>query len=112
MNTVKVLKEDINKITSEDPDSSPKNQQINDDGSKSFVKVEKNELDISYSKSLLDQVKIGQNKCNDCDKAFKEKHVLKRHLLIHYGEKQFICDVCEKSFMTSTLKRPTKQFYA
>ena len=36
--------------------------------------------------------------CTVCDKSFSRKGVLKHHMLIHTGEKNYQCTVCEKSF--------------
>lgn len=36
--------------------------------------------------------------CEICNKVFKEKHKLKRHMMIHTGEKSHSCPFCEKSF--------------
>lgn len=39
-------------------------------------------------------------KCNQCDKAFRKKISLRRHLEYHTGSivKPFICDFCGKGF--------------
>jgi uncharacterized Zn-finger protein len=39
-----------------------------------------------------------QYSCNVCSKKFTEQRKLKRHQLIHSGERPFGCDVCNKSF--------------
>ena len=44
-------------------------------------------------------------KCDICDKFFKESAGLKRHLVIHSGEKPFTCTVCDKSFNDRSILR-------
>ena len=39
-----------------------------------------------------------QINCEICNKAFKEKHKLKRHMMIHTGERPFQCLACKKQF--------------
>lgn len=44
--------------------------------------------------------------CPVCDRIFGSRHNLKRHFMIHTGEKPFNCDICTKSFRElSTLKK-------
>lgn len=44
--------------------------------------------------------------CPVCDRVFGSRHNLKRHFMIHTGEKPFTCDICTKSFRElSTLKK-------
>ena len=42
-------------------------------------------------------------KCDFCDKTFRKKDSLKRHIkIVHEGVKNHKCDMCEKSFFTSS----------
>ena len=44
--------------------------------------------------------------CNLCEKVFKHKSNLNRHMVIHSGEKGFSCNLCEKAFAEKgTLKK-------
>uniref|UniRef100_G1SFE2 Zinc finger protein 740 n=1 Tax=Oryctolagus cuniculus TaxID=9986 RepID=G1SFE2_RABIT len=46
------------------------------------------------------QVKIPKNfTCEHCFGAFRSSYHLKRHILIHTGEKPFECDVCDMRFI-------------
>ncbi|XP_026638262.1 zinc finger protein 740 isoform X3 [Microtus ochrogaster] len=46
------------------------------------------------------QVKIPKNFiCEHCFGAFRSSYHLKRHILIHTGEKPFECDVCDMRFI-------------
>lgn len=44
-------------------------------------------------------------RCTDCDKTFKKPSLLKRHMIVHFGRKEFTCTVCQKSYtQKSTLQ--------
>ncbi|XP_062931112.1 zinc finger protein 740 isoform X3 [Cynocephalus volans] len=46
------------------------------------------------------QVKIPKNFiCEHCYGAFRSSYHLKRHILIHTGEKPFECDICDMRFI-------------
>lgn len=36
--------------------------------------------------------------CSICRKVFRERHKLKRHMMIHTGEKPYTCIHCDKAF--------------
>ena len=43
-------------------------------------------------------------KCPECPKKFKTKIILKKHLILHDGQKPSKCQFCEKIFKTKEKK--------
>ena len=39
--------------------------------------------------------------CTECGKSFNQKSHLRRHILIHTGEQPFACNICGRGFATS-----------
>jgi len=50
---------------------------------------------MDQSKSILRKEPLS---CSECGKIFQKLNKLKRHLVIHTGEKPFSCEVCESKF--------------
>ncbi|KAK4875525.1 hypothetical protein RN001_011947 [Aquatica leii] len=48
------------------------------------------------------------HKCQCCNATFTRTVHLKRHMLIHSGERKFNCDICKKSFYSSYAKEHMK----
>ena len=46
---------------------------------------------------------MSRKKCKVCAKSFKEKAAVRKHLVIHSGERLFTCGVCDKSFSRKTV---------
>ncbi|XP_072294043.1 uncharacterized protein [Eucyclogobius newberryi] len=41
---------------------------------------------------------LKKHQCNFCEKKFRDRHNLKRHIAVHTGEKPFSCPVCARRF--------------
>ena len=50
------------------------------------------------SESIPDDVLLSSFQCKDCGKLYHSKSVLRRHALVHTGERPFPCNKCEKRF--------------
>nr|CAD7198490.1 unnamed protein product [Timema douglasi] len=50
------------------------------------------------NKHLLSHSEQRKYKCDVCEKSFKVKGELNRHLLVHSEQRKYKCDVCEKRF--------------
>ena len=48
------------------------------------------------------KVKEKSIKCSDCDLKFWNNYSLKKHCLVHTGDKPYICEICGKGFRSGT----------
>jgi len=67
--------------------------------------------DSIESNTSLKTKKLGKKinreyRCNElgCNKIFKDKSALKKHLIIH-GEKLYVCEICKKKFLDNSKLR-------
>lgn len=45
---------------------------------------------------LVNHNTVGLNECVYCQKTFKEKRLLRQHMITHKQQKRFSCKYCEK----------------
>ena len=50
------------------------------------------------SEHIPDDVILSSFQCKDCGKLYHSKSVLRRHALVHTGERPFPCNKCDKRF--------------
>ena len=49
--------------------------------------------------------------CSECDKTFSSTINLKKHVPIHTGRKDFICNMCDKAFLDMNRVQTHKRYY-
>uniref|UniRef100_A0A8V1A2I5 Zinc finger protein 740 n=1 Tax=Gallus gallus TaxID=9031 RepID=A0A8V1A2I5_CHICK len=80
--------------------SSPDVLALRQDGEKSRSRKEEETAEASQPKKSIKKLRIHKNFiCEQCCGAFRSSYHLKRHILIHTGEKPFECDVCDMRFI-------------
>ena len=60
---------------------------------------------MNFHKQALNRHIVTHNKeknfnCEVCNKSFTQKRNVKRHMLVHTRKKEHQCEVCEKKFFT------------
>ncbi|XP_021238148.1 zinc finger protein 740 isoform X3 [Numida meleagris] len=91
--------------------NSPDVLALRQDGEKSRSRKEEETAEASQPKKSIKKVVVIKQNCSfqlrihknficeQCCGAFRSSYHLKRHILIHTGEKPFECDVCDMRFI-------------
>lgn len=70
-----------------------------DEGSQDDFRLDKPRKRTARPKKITDAKK--ERSCSECGKSFKEGWVLKRHMLSHTNERNYVCQGCGKAFKQS-----------